>query len=750
VLSAQLIGPPARAGASQQCGTCHLKTVALLLASCFLLQLTLSAQVKEVRRVLILNDLGIISSPGFAEVDQALLAGLQKSPYHIELYQESLELTLFPDEISQRRFREEFVQKYSDRKPDVIIAAGSDSLKFIADLHEKFLRDTPVVFCAILGEVPNGLGPDTHVTGVLGRLQPEETLKAALRLLPGTRHVVVTGGTGKFDYRWEALAKESFQKYESKLDFTYLTELTMPALLERLKNLSSDTIVYYTAITQDAAGERFISSTQALPLVARAANAPVFVMDDVDLRQAGGEGAVGGDLVNWADDASVAAGMGVRILNGEWVQDIPVVRSNSEYMFDWRALKRWGIKESNLPPGSRVLNRQPGFWEEYKQYVLLGVFILLAQTAAILGLLWQRRRRRKTEADLRKSEEKFSKTFRQSPLAISISSTKEDRYLEVNQTFEELTGWRRDEVAGRSRSEIQLWVDSSQRSSFLKDVVAFGSVRDLEVKIRRKDGQIRTALGSAELIEVDGQKCCLSVWTDISERKQAEEALANVSHKLIEAQEKERTRIARELHDDINQRIALATLEIEQLKLNTPELQNELRARMNALGVRLQETGIEVQAISHRLHSSKLEILGVVAACRSFCREIAEQHKMEVQFSSDAVPKNLPPDVSLTLFRVLQESLQNAMKHSGAELFEVQLRGTSGEVELIVRDDGSGFDVDAAMSNQGLGLISMRERVSLVNGAIVITSRPMGGTEVNVRVPAVAVSEGSKMISGVA
>jgi len=367
-----------------------------LLSACFLFQVIACAQVKETRRVLVLSDLGTVSSPGFAEIDQALFAGLQESPYQIEFYQETLELTLFPDDDSQRRFREEFIRKYSGRKPDVIIAAGSDSLKFIAESHERFLRDTPIIFCTILWEVPDQLKLDMHFTGVVGRLRPEETLNAALHLLPGTKHVVVTGGMGKFDDRWEAIAKQSFHNYESKLDFTYLTDLTMPALLERLRHLPSNTIVYHTAITQDAAGERFIDSAQAVPLVASAADAPVFVMDDVDLRG----GAVGGDLVNWADDARVAAGMAVRVLNGEKPQDIPIVRSNNAYMFDWGALQRWGLKESTLPPGSVVLNRPPSYWQLYKRYVLAGVLVLLTQTFAIFALLWQRAKRRKTETEL--------------------------------------------------------------------------------------------------------------------------------------------------------------------------------------------------------------------------------------------------------------------------------------------------------------------------------------------------------------
>jgi len=126
--------------------------ISLWLGIFFFLQYPVAAQVNQVRRVLILDDLGAISSRGFAEIHQAIFLGLQKSPYQIELYQESLQVTMFPDEISQRRFRKEFVQKYSVRKPEVIIAVGSASLKFIVELHERFVQDTPIVFCAVLGK----------------------------------------------------------------------------------------------------------------------------------------------------------------------------------------------------------------------------------------------------------------------------------------------------------------------------------------------------------------------------------------------------------------------------------------------------------------------------------------------------------------------------------------------------------------------------------------------------------------------
>ena len=353
----------------------------------------------------------------------------------------------------------------------------------------------------------------------------------------------------------------------------------MPELLERLEHLPSDTIVYHTAISQDAAGDLFIDSAQSIPMVASAANAPVFVMDDVDLRA----GTVGGDLVNWpttvASRPSGRAGSQRREAPG-----YPRRHQQPRLHVRWRALKRWGMNEKDLPPGSIVLHRQPSFWELYKQYVFAAIFLILVQSAAILGLLRQRAQRKKTEAELIRSEEKFSKSFRQSPLAISISSTKDGCYLDVNETFEQQTGWCRDEVIGRSPSDINLWVDPHQRPLFMKQLLAEGNVRDLEVRIRRKDGQIRTTLGSAELIEVNGKPCALSVIADVTERKRAEEALASLSGRLIEAKDEERKRIAREIHDDYNQRVAMLAVDLEQLAENVGDSSaKQARRSMNFL-----------------------------------------------------------------------------------------------------------------------------------------------------------------------
>ena len=218
---------------------------------------------------------------------------------------------------------------------------------------------------------------------------------------------------------------------------------------------------------------------------------------------------------------------------------------------------------------------------------------------------------------------------------------------------------------------------------------------------------------------------------DITKRKEAEQALSDITRKLLDAQEQERARIGRELHDDINQRLALLAVELEQLG---DEPSTFSRSRAQELRKQMVEISSDVQALSHELHSSKLQYLGVVAGMRSWCKEYGERQKMEIDFSND-VNSPLPFEIGLSLFRILQEALHNAAKYSGVKRAKVQLREERGDLHLLVSDSGKGFDVESALRGEGLGLTSMRERARLANGTIAIESKPMSGTRVHVRVP---------------
>jgi PAS domain S-box-containing protein len=223
-------------------------------------------------------------------------------------------------------------------------------------------------------------------------------------------------------------------------------------------------------------------------------------------------------------------------------------------------------------------------------------------------------------------------------------------------------------------------------------------------------------------------------FVDISARKLADEALASLSGKLIEAQEQERQRIARELHDDIGQRLSLLAIGLAQLHQSSSN-PSEFSGRIGKLQMQTSEIAADVQSLSHELHSSKLEYLGLPAALKGFCQDFSEQQKVEVDFETQDLPISLPPDISLCFFRVLQEALRNAAKHSGVWHFEVRLWGTPDEIHLTISDSGVGLDIEAAKANRGLGLTSMRERLKLLNGTLSIESQFQRGTTIHASVP---------------
>ena len=215
-----------------------------------------------------------------------------------------------------------------------------------------------------------------------------------------------------------------------------------------------------------------------------------------------------------------------------------------------------------------------------------------------------------------------------------------------------------------------------------------------------------------------------------------EQAFSSVNRRLILAQEEERARIARELHDDIGQRLAMLAVDLTDLSAGSG-----LHAGQTArLVERASEIATDIQSLSHELHSSKLDLLGITAAMKGFCDEFSSQQHINVSFETHDVPARLSSEVSLCLFRVLQEALHNSAKHSGAGHLEVQLWGAPGEINLLIADAGAGFELSLARAGRGLGLVSMEERLKLVGGALFIETQPRRGTRVHARAPQGALS----------
>ncbi len=286
-------------------------------------------------------------------------------------------------------------------------------------------------------------------------------------------------------------------------------------------------------------------------------------------------------------------------------------------------------------------------------------------------------------------------------------------------------------------------------SRAVDEALRTGTPYELDLEVVRPDGTTRWLTARGEAVgDATGRIVHLrGTAQDITERRLADETLAGMSGKLLEAQEQERTRIARELHDDICQRVAIIALNLKQVEIDLPTGRVQLRKRVASECKQISVLATDIQELSHRLHSSKLEYLGLEAAAMGFCAEMAKLKNVEIDFHADDVPQALSTEGSLSLFRVLQEALQNGVKHSGSKKFQVAIHCSWNEVELKVRDWGSGFVLEAAAKSWGLGLTSMRERLKLVGGTLSIESQPGAGTTVCARAPLYAATKSPKVLT---
>ena len=253
----------------------------------------------------------------------------------------------------------------------------------------------------------------------------------------------------------------------------------------------------------------------------------------------------------------------------------------------------------------------------------------------------------------------------------------------------------------------------------------------------RTDGTVRwiTARGKFYYTDHGDAVRMLGMAVDITERKQAEEALTSLSGRLIEAQEEERRRIAREIHDDYSQRLAVLTIDLESLAEDIGHFDTERRQCLRELGKSASELGVDLHRLSHRLHSSALETLGLVAGLRTFCREFTEQQAIQVDFTHNDVPSGISKDASLCLFRILQEGLRNVKKHSGSDRAEVRLQVVGENLHLSIADWGRGFDTKVRSREAGIGIRSMEERLRLLGGNFQVQARPMDGTRIDAWLP---------------
>ncbi|HET6929069.1 MAG TPA: PAS domain S-box protein [Candidatus Acidoferrum sp.] len=322
-----------------------------------------------------------------------------------------------------------------------------------------------------------------------------------------------------------------------------------------------------------------------------------------------------------------------------------------------------------------------------------------------------------------------------SPLGI-VTKDEQNRVVFCNPAFERMFLYSQDQLHGRDIDEIIASHDQAEASR-MTHAVHKGGVIHATAQRRKKDGTlIDVELHGIRVYSGETFVGAFAIYQDITERRRSEEKLQTLRNRLTRTQEEERSRIARDLHDDIGQRLALLTIDLEQMKLASLQDGASLAKELEALVRMAGEITSDVHNISRRLHPSQVELLGLAPALNNFCREFANRNFMRIQFTSACLTCRIPEEASLCLFRVAQEAIRNVHKHSGCREALVELDEISGSLRLRISDRGSGFDPTSAESSQGLGLLSMEERLRSMGGELFVHSRPGGGTCIEASIPA--------------
>ena len=616
-------------------------------------------------------------------------------------------------------------------KPDLVITTGGLAASLFQRHRTELFVGSPVLYASLDARWVNALTDRETAVGVAQ--DPRDTVAEIVRLLPATENVFVVVGGGVLGRFWRSVLEQESSPFHDRLRFIWPDGKPYAAMLHEASTLPERSVIFFTSTFEvDADGATF-STERVLADLHERANAPVFGMLSTEL----GRGAMGGRLIDIDALSRTTADVAIRILEGTAPALIKTpVQGPGPPTFDWRELQRWGISEDRLPAGSAVLFREPGAWERYKWPIVGSVAALVAQSLLIAGLLVSRVQRRRAEQAVRESEGRFRVLANSAPVMIRMSDA-DARATDFNVRWLEFTGRTLEAERGTGWLEGVHPDDLAPLLAARRHAVEHRTTDQNEYRLRRADGEYRWLLDSGEpRFTPDGTFIgFIRSAIDITDLKAARAALSNLNQRLMEAQEQERSRLARELHDDVCQQMTVLAFNLRRLGRNIPESAKDARQQEKALQDDIAALSSHLSAISHRLHSSKLDLLGLAAAARTFCMEASSHHGIAVEFTYDNVPDTLPPVVALNLFRVLQEAVSNAAKHSGAPRCRVSLYSADDQLHLEVRDEGKGFDTEVALAASGLGLVSMRERLTLVNGSIAIDSKPGAGTTIRATVP---------------
>ena len=729
-------------------------------------------------------------SPALADFQNGIRQKLEhelNSP--VWIYAESFDEGWLGENPSYARTMETFLRgKYAKRGIDIVIPVGEYPLQFIQARRKRLFNDAKLLYVTV-GRAP--LEKITDATGMVIQVDFGPTVDLALVQNPGTKHVLLIAGSTAVDRGFAQIAFVNTQRYlqerHRQVELEVLPPGTISDCRKVLAALPPDTVSVMVSFYGDAAGEGFVTA-RILPKLSAISSRPIYGWATALV----GHGIVGGHLIDLEANGRLFGGMVARVVQGDDPGTIPEQSGDLSIVeLDWKQMKRWGIPMNTIPLGSTVTNREFTVWELYRWQITglicLIVFEALLIASLIRSIIGERsharqlayRRRmealiascaaafinvppelagREIEVSLQRVLEffdldkinlfEFWPGTAQLRLMCSVSSTEAAHPLDVVDL--DSSPWIAGQLMRGTHIVVARLSELPDGASGLRELLSANGIRSFAAfPLVRGDGMFGTLSFATVRSErpwepdlVFTLRTIADVFGSAMEQQRAEkarerheQAVHELGGRLITAQEQERSRIARELHDDINQQVAVLAIELQQLKVFVPEESSEGIKKVDFLWEKIHELSMDIQRLSHRLHSTKLDHLGLAAALRGLCKDISNQLKIEANFQARRVPTRIDSTISLCIFRIAQESLQNILKHSRAQKAQVELFGEGDSLVLRVSDDGVGFDSDGPQHGNGLGMISMNERIRSVGGELTVSSKPSRGTQIEAKIP---------------
>jgi PAS domain S-box-containing protein len=653
----------------------------------------------------------------------------------VDIYEASLDAARFAEPELEKPFVEFLKSRFESNRLDLVVPIGAPAVRFMAKYREALFAKTPVLFMAA---EPRLISPTlllTNATLVTQRVNPRGMVEDILQMRPDTRNIAVVLGASPLEMFWASQLQGDFLAFTNRVHFIWLNDLSLEQIEQRVASLPPHSFILFGMLVMDASGVPY-DGNAPLQRLHTVANAPIFAYFGSQF----GSGDIGGRMYQDTEVGMRAARAAIRILHGERPESIaPQILDAASPVYDWRELRRWNIDVTKLPPGSIVQFRQPNFWQLYRGRILVVTGIFVLQLGLIISLAISRARRIRAEKLARESEDRFRTVANSAPVLIWMAGV--DKLCTFfNKPWLDFTGRTLEKEFGNG------WVEGVHPEDRQQCVEAYEKAFDarqaftLQYRLRRNDGDYRW-ISDHGLPRFDTHNSFagyIGSCIDITELKEVERQQREFKGLLINAHEEERSRLARELHDDITQRLVRLAIDMGTAGLTPTGLKTDgERHTVREELVRLTD---DVHALSYQLHPSILDYLGLVEALRTEADRFSRREAIAVDLQLDEIPSSLPPATALGLYRITQEALSNVACHAKATQVHIALKLSTTGITLSIRDNGIGFDAARRLLKPSLGLTGMKERANLVGGSIEIESQAEAGTIIRVQLPVTAIT----------